>query len=120
MKTVIAGSRTLTSLKVLSDILKKYRSPITEVVCGTARGIDSLGRVWAEKHKIPVKLFPPDWSRHGKAAGFLRNKEMADYTDCAVIIWDGKSKGTKNMINQMIKVDKPFYLVNLNDSTNTE
>lgn len=74
---------------------------ITEVVSGTARGPDTVGAQWAvdQEPPIPVKEFPANWNTHGKKAGYLRNKEMADYADALLAIWDGKSKGTKHMID---------------------
>lgn len=111
MKTIIAGSRTITSRKLIDAVMMNYPSPITEVVCGTAKGVDTLGEEWAHSRDIPVKYFPADWDKYGKKAGPLRNKEMAEYADAAVIIWDGQSRGTKNMINIMTKMNKPMWLV---------
>lgn len=73
---------------------------ITEVVCGGARGVDALGRSYAYSMKIPVKLFPANWEEHGKSAGPIRNTLMADYADALIAIWDGKSRGTGDMINK--------------------
>lgn len=70
-----------------------------EIVSGTARGADRLGENCANKYNIPIKQFPADWYTHGKKAGHLRNEEMAKYATHLIAIWDGKSKGTKNMID---------------------
>ena len=43
--------------------------------------------------------FPADWERHGKAAGYIRNREMAQNADALVAFWDGESRGTKSMID---------------------
>ena len=84
---------------------------ITEVVCGMARGADTLGRIWAETMELPVAKFPADWEKYGKAAGPIRNKQMADYADAAIVfIWDG-SRGSKNMIETMKKLNKPCFVV---------
>ena len=71
---------------------------VTEVVSGTARGVDSLGEQWAKTQNIPIKRFPADWNTHGRAAGHIRNAEMANYAEALVALWDGQSRGTKNMI----------------------
>jgi hypothetical protein len=69
------------------------------VVSGCARGVDRNGEAYAAKHGIPVALFPADWANLGKKAGMVRNCEMADYADALIAIWDGKSSGTKHMID---------------------
>ena len=49
---------------------------------------------WAEEHNIPVHHFPAKWEEYGISAGFIRNAEMGDFADAAIIFWDGESKGT--------------------------
>jgi hypothetical protein len=74
-------------------------SDVTEVVSGMARGVDTLGIDWAVENWLPWKEFYADWKHYGKSAGYKRNEEMAIYADALVAIWDGKSKGTKHMID---------------------
>lgn len=85
---------------------------ITEVVCGLARGADIYGRKWAVcVAGLPVKDFPADWKKYGLAAGPLRNTEMAEYADGLIAFqWDG-SRGTANMVSQMMNRNKPCYVV---------
>jgi hypothetical protein len=100
MKTIIAGSRTALYEHVYYAIKScPFKSKITEIVSGTARGADKFGEEIAEKFNISVKRFPADWDRYGKRAGYVRNEEMAKYADALIAVWDGKSKGTKNMID---------------------
>lgn len=73
---------------------------ITEVVSGCAPGADNYGEIWAEGHNIRVKRFPADWNKHGRAAGPIRNSEMADYAEQCVAVWDGKSRGTGDMVRK--------------------
>jgi hypothetical protein len=86
--------------------------PITEVVCGMAKGADTFGMKWAICDAgIPVKKFPADWETYETRAGPIRNGEMADYADGLIaFIWDG-SRGTANMIQQMQNRNKPCYIV---------
>jgi hypothetical protein len=70
------------------------------VVSGGAPGVDTLAERWAEQHDIPVTGFPAEWSRYGKKAGPIRNKEMAGYAEGLVAVWDGRSRGTKDMVRQ--------------------
>lgn len=110
MKVVIAGTRTVKDYKLVVDTIKASGYTITEVVSGCATGVDRLGEQWAIANNIPVREMPADWTRFGKRAGPERNRRMAEYCDAAIVIWDGESNGTKNMINEMKKVGKPFYV----------
>jgi hypothetical protein len=98
MKTIIAGSRTITDYELVKAAIIASQFNITEVVSGTARGVDSLGERWAEENKIPIKQFKPDWNTLGKSAGYKRNAEMVEYANALVAIWDGVSKGTAHTI----------------------
>ena len=117
MRYIIAGGRDFNNYNVLCTVMntiKKYgpsvNKPITEIVTGDARGADTLGAQWAAAHNIPVVHFPADWETYGKSAGFIRNAKMGEYADVAICFWDGKSKGTKNMI-QTMKFNKKLYYV---------
>lgn len=100
MKVIIAGSRSIRSRDVVSDAIEESEFDITEVVSGGAIGVDLLGELWAERSSIKAKVFFPDWKGLGKRAGIERNKKMAGYADALIAVWDGKSKGTKNMIEE--------------------
>lgn len=97
MKTIIAGSRTIKEYIHVVNAIKESRFEITEIVSGTAQGVDRLGELYGKYNNIPVKQFPADWSL-GKRAGMIRNQQMSDYADAAIIIWDGVSRGSANMI----------------------
>ena len=98
MKLIIAGCRHIqVSDEQIDMAIDEFPS---EVVCGMARGVDLCGKRWAENRGIPVKEFPADWDMLGKAAGPARNGSMARYADALLVVWDGKSKGTANMIKQ--------------------
>lgn len=99
MKTIIAGSRTIENALLVRDAALDCGWNITEVVCGKARGVDTLGEAWAVEYSVPVRFFPADWNKHGKRAGFLRNTEMAEYGEALILIWDGKSRGSKMMLD---------------------
>ena len=114
MKTIIAGSRNITDLRLLKRVIKNSGFKITEVVCGGARGVDDLGRKWAEnRNRIPVKMFPAKWDEFGKSAGYRRNVEMANYSEALIALWDGVSRGTKHMIDIAIKHDLKVYVHNM-------
>lgn len=98
MKTIIAGGREITDIELVRQAVKLSGFEITEVVSGKARGVDTLGEQYAEENSIPVRDFPARWDLLGKAAGFIRNKEMANYGEALIAVWDGDSAGTRNMI----------------------
>ena len=102
MKTIIAGSRDITryiARKCIVQAVEDSGFEITEVVSGGARGVDHMGEMYAYVHCLDWKIFPADWNQYGRSAGMIRNKQMADYADALIAIWDGKSKGTKGMID---------------------
>lgn len=113
MKVIIAGSRHMpfSMYPLIQQAVDKSGFNITEVVCGMARGADMFGAKWAYENKIPVKKFPADWDKHRKAAGYIRNAEMAQYADAAIIfIWDGSS-GSADMDRKMRILKKPSFVV---------
>lgn len=103
MRTIIAGSRSFNNMGNLLYSLGKIPWRLTEIVSGGARGADKLGERLAKEESINLKVFPADWDKYGKSAGYIRNAEMAEYADALIAFWDGKSKGTKNMIETAAK-----------------
>jgi hypothetical protein len=101
MKTIVAGSRSITEYEVVARAIDLAPWPITEVVSGKAPGVDRLGERWAFENFVPVKLFPAHWgsgTTYNRRAGFLRNEEMAEYAEALVAVWDQQSSGTRHMI----------------------
>lgn len=99
MKTIIAGGRD----QFIPDNAYPFLQTlgITEVVSGGATGIDMDGEEWARKNSIPVKIFKAQWATYGKAAGPLRNRQMAEYAEQLVLFPGGR--GTQSMFNQSKK-----------------
>lgn len=110
MKVIIAGGRNFNNYELLKSTINNLNLNITEVVCGEARGADSLGRRYAEENNISIKSFPAKWDLYGKSAGMIRNAEMGAYADYLIAFWDKKSKGTKNMIDYMKNHNKHGYV----------
>src|SRR5882757_1537439 len=113
MKTIIAGSRGIINPLILLQAVKESDFDITEVFCGLARGVDSLGELWALTHDVPVRYFPADWAKYGRSAGYRRNEEMAREADSLIAIWDGSSPGTKHMINLAEKHGVTTYTLHI-------
>jgi hypothetical protein len=99
MRTIIAGSRSITDYDTVALAVELSGFDVTEVVSGTARGVDELGERWARQKGVPCRRFPADWERYGRSAGYWRNEEMARNADALVAVWDGVSRGTGHMID---------------------
>lgn len=101
-RVIIAGSREFQDYAILKatmdKLLKNVRDEIV-IISGTARGADALGERYARERNYAIHSFPAEWDRFGKAAGFVRNEEMAANADALVAFWDGQSRGTKHMID---------------------
>jgi len=121
MKIIIAGSRTITDKNVVYSAffygLAKFveqgcKLPLhkLEIVSGCARGVDEIGEKLAYFLNIGLSLFPANWNKYGKKAGYLRNIEMANYADALIAVWDGKSRGTKMMIDIAKKKGLKVYV----------
>jgi len=97
LKLAVVGSRTFNDYVLVRETLKDV--DIEEIVSGGAKGADRLAERYARDFGFPTKIFKPDWEGDGKAAGFIRNKQIVLYADKVIAFWDGHSKGTKNTID---------------------
>lgn len=102
-RVIIAGCRDFCNYFMLKErceyyLQNKMKTHNVIIVSGHASGADSLGEKFATDHNLPCELHPADWERHGKAAGPIRNEEMAEVADALIAFCDGQSKGTKSMI----------------------
>jgi len=100
IKVIIAGGRNFDDFNKLCQVCDEFLKDQNniEIVSGAYKGADALGETYAAERNHPIKQFPADWRRYGKSAGLKRNAEMANYANMLIAFWDGKSKGTKNMI----------------------
>ena len=98
MRIAIIGSRGFNDYELVKTTLEKYED-VSLVVSGGAKGADLLGERWAKEKGIPTKIFIPDWDKHGKSAGYIRNKDIVANADLVIAFWDGISKGTKHSMN---------------------
>lgn len=111
MKVIIAGSRDIPeAYKHVVKAVLLSRFDITEVVSGTARGIDRAGERFAREERIRLKQFPAQWEVYGKSAGMIRNRKMAEYADALIAVWDGDSFGTPNMIRTAEKLGLKVFV----------
>lgn len=114
---IIAGGRDFNDYELLkSKCLSLLRNKMDEcdvqIVCGCARGADTLGKQFAEEFGLKVLEYPADWDKYGKKAGYLRNEEMAKVGNALIAFWNGKSKGTGHMIDLAKKYKLDIRIVN--------
>ena len=120
-RVTVAGSRTFTDYKTakkyidfcLSDIRKKNEIII---VSGGAKGSDTLGERYAKQNGFEIERYLADWDTYCKSAGAKRNKKMAEISDYVICFWDGKSKGTKIMIDYAKQFNKPLKIKKINNA----
>ena len=115
MKLIIAGGRDFDDFEYLCETLNLWKSfnDVSHVVCGMAKGADLLGHTWAMANGIEIIEMPAQWRINGmfdRSAGYRRNVEMANVADSLIAFWDGKSRGTKHMIDTMKKMKKPHSI----------
>ena len=95
MKVGMIGSRGL----YVKDPGKYLPPGTTEIVSGGARGIDSCARQYAQDHNIKLTEFLPEYEKYGRRAPLVRNIAIIEYSDVLIAFWDGKSRGTKFVID---------------------
>jgi len=103
MKMAIIGSRTLNI-----DISDYLPCGATELVSGGAKGIDTMAEAYADSMNIPKIIIKPDYHKYGRAAPIKRNETIVAFSDIIIAIWDGKSRGTKYVIEYAKKLGKPI------------
>ena len=112
---VVAGSRDFMHYNLLEEtldtLLVRRVDEGINIISGTARGADELGQVYADKKGYGVILKPAKWNLYGNSAGYKRNAEMAEIADAVVCFWDGRSRGTKHMIEIAKKKEIPLRVI---------
>ena len=107
MKIAIIGSR-----NIFVDNLGQYLPEnTTEIVSGGANGVDSCAEEYAESNKIKLKEFLPEYEKFGKGAPLKRNIQIIEYADEVLAFWDGKSRGTKSVIDTCKKIGKKITVI---------
>lgn len=115
-RIIIAGTRDFDDYNLLKEkvskiIEEKRKTHQIVIVSGKARGADRLGERFANENGFNIDEFPADWDHYGKRAGYLRNKDMAEHSNALIAFWDGKSPGTKNMIDLAKQKNLPTRII---------
>ncbi len=110
MKVAVVGSR---SLSVdLSPYIPAYA---TAIISGGACGIDRCAAEYARQNGLELIEYLPDYNLYGKLAPLRRNDEIIRAADKVLVLWDGKSRGSKYVINQCIRLGKKIEVVMVKD-----
>lgn len=110
MKIAIVGSRSFSNLKKVRDYISQLPSD-TVIVSGGAAGVDRQAVGWAMVLGMETIEFLPNWDKHGKSAGVIRNSEIVAMADKVVAFWDGQSRGTLDSINKAKAAGKPVEVI---------
>ena len=102
MKTAIIGSRGLT----VKNLEKYLPQETTEIISGGAKGIDACARKYAISHKMKLTEFLPEYEKYEKSAPLKRNITIIENADVVLAFWDGKSRGTKFVIDKCSELGK--------------
>ena len=106
-KVIVAGCRDFADYELLKEkcdfYLQNKKPENIVIVSGHASGADALGERYAQERGLQLEAFPANWKAHGRAAGPIRNAQMASVAHALIAFWDGKSRETKNMIDTATK-----------------
>lgn len=133
LRVIVAGSRGITDynyvkkhLDVIFSTNPLFMNKGIIIVSGTAKGVDTMGENYAFEKGLEKERYPADWknlnvepcivksNRYGKynaLAGNIRNAKMQEVADAAVVFWDGKSTGSKDMIDKMKAANKSVIVI---------
>lgn len=107
MKLLIVGSRSINEFD-----LSEYIPDDTElIISGGAKGIDSVAEKYADSNNISKLILRPKYKLYGRVAPIKRNEEMVNISDAVLVIWDGRSKGTKYTAEYAKRKKKPVKIV---------
>ncbi len=114
-RVIIAGGREFNDMVLLRQkcdaILKeKMLTHDVIIICGLARGADTLGEQYGKERGFGVEYFPANWTL-GKVAGHIRNAQMLDVADAVIVFWDGQSRGSKNMADITKEKGTPLRVI---------
>ena len=107
MKLFIAGSRSITDF----DLEPYIPNGTNTIISGGAEGIDAIAEEYADRKKLSKIILQPEYEKYGRRAPIMRNRQMASECDEGLVIWDGKSKGTLNSVNELTKAAKSYRVV---------
>jgi hypothetical protein len=71
---------------------------------GCPQGGDRFGHKIAKDYGVPIIIFYPNWKKFGKAAGIIRNGDIAEKSDILVAcVTEDRLGGTEDTIKKFLK-----------------
>lgn len=105
------GSRNYQSPSLVRHFIRCLPKGIGIVSGGCVNSPDQWAAWEARRKGIPVLEFLPDWNKHGKSAGFIRNVDIVSSSDLVVAFWDELSYGTRHSMAITRKQGKPLLII---------
>lgn len=106
MKVAVIGSRGLS----ISNLEAYLPEDTTEIISGGAKGVDTSARNYAISHGIKLTEFLPEYETYGRSAPLKRNITIIENADLVMAFWDGKSRGTKFVIDNCNRRKIPLVI----------
>lgn len=87
MRVLVCGGRNYNDYEMVRKVLDAVDNVdlyhpggdiIDTVISGHARGADTLGEEYAKANGIDIEVYPAQWNKYGKRAGYLRNTQMLE------------------------------------------
>jgi hypothetical protein len=113
LRILVCGGRDYANTDELNACLDTFKEKWGEIVLiqGGAKGADWLARMWAKAHNVRCEQYNADWTKHGRAAGPIRNQRMIDEGKPDLVIAFPGGIGTANMVSLANKAEIPVVKV---------
>lgn len=134
MRVFISGSKSISkSPEEVKSLLDSYIVTGAEILIGDCYGVDAAVQKYLESRGYnnitiycsgvtPRNNFAPSAKVRscaeaakgltGSAFQYVKDIQMAQDCDTALMIWDGKSKGTGENIRRVKEMRKPYRIIN--------
>lgn len=96
MRVLVCGGRDFLDEKLFRKTMLGL--DITEVIEGGAWGADFMAYNWAWEREIPLRSYPANWDRFGRAADLIRNKYMLEDSKPDLVVAFPGGRETANMV----------------------
>lgn len=114
MRVAIVGSRSI-PIEVYPQIVSYIPDNATQIVSGCAAGADQIAELYASEQKLPLRTFRPDYQQYHRRAPLIRNREIVLASDYVLVLWDGSSRGSANVIQLCIEEYVPVRVLIIRD-----
>ena len=109
MKTIgIVGTRSRDNSRAMKKVKNAFFKVYEEGdrICsgGCPKGGDRFAEVFHKNFSIPILIFPANWTKFGKGAGFVRNTDIARESDILIAcVSKSRTGGTEDTIEKFLK-----------------